>query len=114
MILKLFDTLGQELQLNDIVKIQSERNKGLTFYTRIKIIKGQIYPLNSFTFDRIIKINEIPKDAVYHPLDINNRTPEYWMHPHQELDDIKKDIVDTWRMKSLLFDWNPFYKVYED
>lgn len=109
--LEIFDSIGTKLEINDLVKIQHERNGTLTFYTRVQIINGQIYPINKFSFDRIIKVDSIPTDCKYCQANIENNFPEYWMHPAQELELIEKKRLDTWRMNVLSFENNHFMKV---
>jgi hypothetical protein len=109
--LEIFDSIGTKLEINDLVKIQHERNGTLTFYTRVQIINGQIYPINKFSFDRIIKVDSIPTDCKYCQPNIENNFPEYWMHPSQELQLIKEKRLDTWRMNVLSFEYNHFMRV---
>ena len=65
--LKIFDTNGTELNIGDLVQIQEKRNDGLTFYSRVQVLNGQLYPFNKFAYDRIFKIDEIPADLEYLP-----------------------------------------------
>ena len=109
--LQIFDTNNTELKIGDLVKIQHERNNTLTFYTRVQIIKGQIFPFNNFVFDRIIKIDSIPDDCKHAPA--KNNFPEYWMHPKQELILIEEKRLDKWKWDSLMFEHNSFYQVSE-
>ena len=109
--LQIFDSNSHEVQINDLVKIQHERNNTLTFYTRVQIIDGQIYPFNKFTFDRIIKVNSIPDGCNHAPA--KNDFPEYWMHPKTELHLIEEKMLERWKWDALLFERNLFYKVSE-
>lgn len=107
--LQIFDTEGAELFINDLVQIQSKRNGTLTFYAKVQIINNQLYPFNMFSYDRIVKIKEVPQDCKH--VEKKDGLTEYWMHPKTELIEIEEGRRDTWRMNNLTFDNNKFYKV---
>jgi len=107
--LQIFDTEGTELLINDLVQIQSKRNNTLTFYAKVQIINGQLYPFNMFSYDRIIKVKEIPQDCKH--VEEKNGLTEYWMNPKIELKEIEEGRRDKWRMDNLTFENNQFYKV---
>lgn len=109
--LQIFDSNGTELKVGDKVKLQEQRNGMLTFYTTIQVIDGQIFPLNKFCFDRMIKVDKIPTDCKYAQPDIERNFPEYWMHPKMELELIEKDRLDKWRMEICSFEHNSFFRV---
>lgn len=107
--LQIFDTEGTELFINDLVKIQSKRNGTLTFYAKVEIINGQLYPFNMFSYDRILKVAEVPQDCKY--VEAKNGLTAYWMNPRIELKEIEEGRRDAWRMNVLTFENNKFYKV---
>lgn len=108
--LKIFDTNGLELNIGSFVEIQhSGNNDGLTFYTSVQVIEGQLYPFNKFRHDRILKINEIPSDCI-HCLAKGN-LPEYWIKRNVELKLIEEKRLEKWKIDSLSFERNSFYEV---
>lgn len=109
--LEIFDSVGVKLNVNDLVKIQHKRNGTLTFYTRVQIINGQIYPINKFSFDRIIKVDSIPDGCIHCKPNAERNFPEYWMTPNQELQLIKEEQLDKWNMYLVSFENNTFMKV---
>lgn len=109
--LQIFDSNGTELNINDLLMIQDKRNDGLTFYTRLQVINGALYPLDKFCFDRIIKINELPGDCRHIPA--KGTDPEYWMTPRAEIYLIESGKLEKWKHDSLFFESNSFYKVTE-
>lgn len=111
--IKIFDSLNNELKPGDKVMLQAERNGTLTFYTTIQIINNQIFPLNKFYFDRMIKVDSIPNDCKYAPAKTENNFPEYWMHPKIELMLIKENRLNKWKHDVLYFENNSFYKIFE-
>lgn len=107
--LQIFDSIGIELFINDLVQIQSKRNGTLTFYAKVEIINGQLYPFNMFAYDRIVKVDKIPEDCKH--AEAKNGLTEYWMNPRIELKEIEEGRRDEWRMNVLTFENNNFYKV---
>lgn len=107
--LQIFDALGIELFINDLVQIQSKRNNTLTFYAKVQIINGQLYPFNMFSYDRIVKVEKVPQDCKH--IEEKNGLTEYWMNPKIELKEIEEGRRDAWRMNILTFENNKFYKV---
>lgn len=118
--LTILDSTGAQVNIGDLVQLQSKSNlhhgdktKGLTFWTRVKLIDGVIYPFNrGFSFDRIIKVDEIPEGEIHHAAE-NGDMPEYWMNPKTEMYLIENNILDRWRMDVLMFEYNNFFKVEE-
>lgn len=100
--LQIFDSAGVELKVGDLVLLQN--NSHLTFYTRVQIRDGSLYPFCSFAFDRCFKVKEIPVGNVHHP-----EPPEYWVHPNVERAYIEKG--GEWAMDVAMFEHNKFYKV---
>ena len=104
--IKLFDSVGTELNLGDFVKIQEHRNKSLTFYTKLEIYKRHLFPLQFFSYDRIIKIDELPEGV--NP--ISDSPIPCWMG-FESLQEIEPERLDIWRLKALTFNENPFIEV---
>ncbi len=109
--IRIFDTNGTELKIGDLVQIQDKRNDGLTFYSTVQIINGQIYPFNKFVYDRIIKIDEIPSECNHCKANEKENSPEYWIKKNVEVKIIEEGRLDKWRMDCVLFDRNSFYEV---
>lgn len=107
------DSLGNILSIGDKVMLQEKRNGNLTFYTTIQVVNGQLYPINKFCFDRIVKVDSIPEDARYAPAKAEENMPEYWMHPNIELYLIEENKLNKWRLDVLLFEHNNFITVKE-
>lgn len=110
--LRVFDSTNQELQLNDLVMIQDKRNGGLTFYSRVQLINKTLFPFNKFAFDRIVKIDAIPKGCKH--VEAKNGMPEYWMNPKAELYLIETNQLEKWRMNVLMFERNSFIQIEEE
>lgn len=111
MTIEVYDSEGTLLKVGDKVKIQEKRNNGLTFYTTVQVINGQLFPFNKFCFDRIVKVDLIPEGCSHSPQNIENSFPEYWMHPNEELHLVEADRLSSWRDHALRFEYNPFFKV---
>lgn len=111
--IKIFDSIGNELNIGDLVQLQEERNGTLTFYTRIQVINGSLFPINKFCFDRMIKVDSIPSDCNHCEAKPENNFPEYWMHPKTELYLIENNHLNQWKMDKLMFDENLFMKIEE-
>lgn len=108
---QIFDSLGFEVKLGDLVQIQERRNGNLTFYSRVQIINGQLHPFFNFVYDRVVKVSQVPEDCKYSPA--KDKMPEYWMHPNQELALIKEGDFNKWLMNALLYENNDFIKITE-
>ena len=109
--LKIFDTNRAELNIGDIVQVQEKRNDGLTFYTRVQIINGQLYPFNRFAYDRVFKVDEVPSDCKHCQANEKENMPEYWMRNEVEVKLVEEGRLEKWRMDSVFFDRNSFYEV---
>jgi hypothetical protein len=109
--LKIFDTNREELNIGDIVQVQEKRNCGLTFYTRVQIINGQLYPFNRFAYDRVFKVDEVPSDCKHCQANEKENMPEYWMRNEVEVKLVEEGRLEKWRMDSVFFDRNSFYEV---
>lgn len=109
--LKIFDTNGTELNIGDLVQIQEKRNDGLTFYSRVQVLNGQLYPFNKFAYDRIFKIDEIPSECKHCQANEKENTPEYWMKKEVEVKLVEEGRLEKWRMDSVIFERNTFYEV---
>ena len=107
--IQIFDAVGVELQTGDTVMIQEKRNEGLTFYAKVQLLDGALWPFNKFAYDRIVKVDTLPADVKHIPA--KEKTPEYWMHPRTELHMIEKNALDKWRLDVLTFENNNFYKL---
>jgi len=63
-ILELYDRDGVKLQLGDIVKISN--GKSFDFYAEVKYLPEEqiITPFHTFSFHSVVKIDQIPENAV--------------------------------------------------
>lgn len=104
-----FDSIGQKLNLGDLLKVQTKMNLGLTFYVKLQFSNGNLVPLSKFAFDRIIKIDKLPEDAI----ECSTKDFIYWMHPKTEIYLIDHNILEKWKMDTLYFEHNSFYKISE-
>lgn len=109
--IKIFDSEGTELQPGDLLQLQDKRNGTLTFYATLQVIDGQVFPFNTFSFDRAIKVIGLPAECKH--CEAKDGKPEYWMHPQVELALIEEERLDKWRMDTLMFEHNKFFKVVE-
>ena len=107
--LQIFDTNGIELNVGDLVAIQQQRNNNLTFYSRVQIIDGQLYPFNKFCYDRIVKIDQVPEGCTH--AQQKGNFPEYWINKKQELIMIDEGKLEKWILDSIVFDRSSFFRV---
>lgn len=72
--LKLYDILGQELHIGDIVRIRG--NYEVTFFCKVEYDKerGILHPFHTFSFHRVAKIDKLPEGVI--ETKDNGRT--YW------------------------------------
>lgn len=63
-VLELYDRNGVKLQLGDIVKISN--GKSFDFYAEVKYLEDEqiITPFHTFSFHSMVKVDEVPADAV--------------------------------------------------
>ena len=109
----LYDAVGNALEIGDLLHVQEKRNTGyLTFYVKLQIKNGSLYPFKGFSFDRVIKIDTLPNDVKH--CEETEIFPEYWMHPKQELFCIEKGILEKWKYSAFLFEYNNFIKFSEN
>ena len=62
--LKLYDRLGTELKIGDIVKISDGRH--FSFYSEIKYLESEecIAPFHTFSFHSFEKVDSLPENAI--------------------------------------------------
>ena len=107
--LQIFDSNGKQLSVGDLVMLQERRNGGLTFYTSVQLIDGQLSPFNKFCFDRAFFIDKIPADCRHTPA--TKDMPEYWMKNDLEAHLASEGRLEKWRMDVVTFQMNEFFKV---
>jgi hypothetical protein len=109
--IQIFDSLGNELQIGDMVMLQDYRNYNLTFYTKIQVQNGRLYPLHFFCFNRIILVESIPNNCSY--VAAKDNTPEYWIDRETALKQINEQQLKQWITDYVLFQNNNFIKIIE-
>lgn len=105
--IKLFDSIGQEINVGDILHVTSRSNKFLSFYVRVAIINGVLVPFNYFAYDRMEKVNTVPdglKQTFDHGTDV-------WVNLWPEnIPQDNKERFEKWYYESLIFQSNPLIK----
>lgn len=109
---RILDSIKQETNLWDIVQIQDKDNYRITFYAKVSILNGSIYPFNRFKFDRIIKVNSIPNGSNHCPASKNKNHPEYWINRDVELYIVDNLSLEKWRIDTLMIVHNSFMQFY--
>lgn len=111
--IKIKDSTGTQLNIGDTVMLQHKRNENLTFYTTIQVKDGQIYPINKFCFDRMIKVDSIPEDCKHAPA--TDTIAEYWINTKTELYLIDSNQLGKWLCNYIAFErLNDFFEVIEN
>ena len=77
--LKLLDSLGNVIQLGDMLWVTHASNPKLQFYTRLWYDheNKRLQPYQGFHYDRIVKVDKAPNDA--HHVPARDVTPEFWI-----------------------------------
>jgi len=109
--IEIFDSLGNQLYIGNLVKIQHQYNGTLTFFARVEIVNGQIFPICNFMYDRIFKVDRIPENCNH--VEARGNMPEYWVNRNVEIQLINDDLLDKWRMDALCVEHNSFIRVTE-
>jgi len=62
--LKLYDRIGNELQIGDIVKVSDGKN--IIFYSEVKYLEKEqvITPFHTFSFHSFEKVDKLPDNAI--------------------------------------------------
>lgn len=111
--LHLFDTIGNEIKLGDMLKIGRNLRSGdtpLSFYARCQVVNNQLYPFNKFSFDWIVKVEDVPEGCVH--CSEKQDFPEYWIDKKQYNNLVKNDLQD-WFLDQIRFTDSLFFKVSE-
>lgn len=111
--IEIYDSAGTTINPGDLLMIQNERRADtcLTFYTRLRIIDGQIYPFNKFGFAAIFKVYSVPSGCTH--VKETPDFPEHWIHHRSERMLVDEGRLEKWRMDLYMFDRNSFFKVIE-
>ena len=105
--LKLFDRLGQELKMGDIVRISDGHN--FKFYSEVKYLPDQkvITPFHTFTFHSFERVDKLPDNAI----ESTETRYKIWWIPDAEVDQQAKEFehyLMSWRECERLLEKNVF------
>ena len=109
--IQLYDSNGTEVNPGDLLRIQPHSmgfGKPLTFYARLQVFNGFIYPFSLFAYNTIVKADQLPEDVSH--VQATDRHPEYWANKErlEKLED--EGYAEKWRMNTLIFEPSNFYK----
>ena len=107
--LEIFDSMGNNVKVNNLVKVKCNSLKKITFFAKVTIKEGILFPFDHFSFDYIEVIKNLPEDAIF--IKSKNKDDfDYWYLKNEE--DENEEDEKVYYLDYSTFRMNKFYKLY--